>query len=128
MRLNHQPTEEAIAPFLPSIAEAGDEAVTELWRQLYVGEVHPHTIEDAEGVAVALCGTRFLAREGGTLGEIVWCTGEGATDWVHLIEEVFDWLKTAGCGHVRALCRPGWGPELRKRGFKKSHEIWDMKL
>lgn len=128
MKLDHQPSADDIAPFLPEISHRTYEDIPALWQQLYSGEIHPHAAVNDDGEAVALMGTRFIQLRDGLAGEICWLTGRAREDWVHLAEDVFNWLREAGCVHVRAFARPGWGRDLETFGFKKSHEVWDMKL
>jgi hypothetical protein len=117
-----------ISPFLPSIAERGNETVEDLISQMKTGEVQAHLVWDGRQ-AHALVGTRLLQRANGLLGEVVWTTGQDRASWIGLLSDLEIYLRDhIGCTAVRAIARLGWTKELKRRGYRASHVILEKEL
>ena len=56
------------------------------------------------------------------------CAGEGAREWVHLVQGIMAWAKERGSGRFEAICRPGWERYLKQFGFRKTHTVMELDL
>lgn len=54
------------------------------------------------------------------------CAGEGAREWVYLVQGIVAWAKERGSGRFEAICRPGWEKYLKHFGFKKTHVVMEL--
>lgn len=87
-------------------------------RQLWLGV-------DPDIRAVAL--TQVLADHKDTVS-LTHCAGEGAVDWVHLIDGIRAWARDRGSQAFEVTCRPGWEKYLKGHGFKKTHIVMESDI
>lgn len=131
MRLIPVPiTDEAIkasaphwVPFLPMIARRSKEPVKALIDRVLSKEMRLVLVWDDDVQKVtALIGVRLHMRGPDMIGEWLWMAGYGRKHWEHLLPELEQLLRAAGCVECRPLCRPGWARAvLQKAGYKITH-------
>ena len=71
--------------------------------------------------ATALIGVRLHYRGDDLIGEWLWMAGYGRKQWEHLLPELEELLRKAGCVECRPLCRPGWAKVLKAAGYRLTH-------
>ena len=130
-------TDEALArtaghwsQFLPAIAKRSKETVLALLAKIERKDVQPILIwdEDAER-AVALLGVAYHRRGDDLIAELIWTTGTGRENWQHLLGELERYLKEhIGCAVIRPICRPGWKPFLKQRGYHETRVMMEKVL
>jgi hypothetical protein len=109
-------------PFLPMIARRTKEAVPVLYDRIMRREVRLALVwDDAIRMAVALAGVRLHYRGQDLIAEWIWMAGRGRQQWQHLLPELEQLLRAAGCVECRPLCRPGWAKILKAAGYKLTH-------
>jgi len=110
-------------PFLPMIARRSKETVRALYDQVVNKQIRLALVWDDDiNRAVALVGVRTHMRGDDMIGEWLWMAGFGRKRWEHLLPELEDMLRKAGCTECRPLCRPGWARAvLQKHGYKITH-------
>jgi hypothetical protein len=116
-------------PFVREIAQHSGEYFDDL-----VGFVLRHQIqviliwnEDTQK-ADALIGLRCVKHGDDIVGELVWLTGRGMKQWVHLRPTLERYLKDIGCTICRPICREGWKPTLKEAGYKLTHITMEKRL
>lgn len=110
-------------PFLPMIARRSKETVQALFEQVINQQMRIALVwDDDTSRATALIGVRIHMRGNDMIGELLWMAGHGRRQWEHLLPELEDMLRKAGCVCCRPLCRPGWARAvLKKHGYKITH-------
>ena len=110
-------------PFLPMIARRSKETVRALYDQVVNKQMRLVLIWDDDAQkATALIGVRVHMRGDDLIGELLWMAGYGRKQWEHLLPELEELLRAAGCVECRPLCRPGWARALlQKHGYKITH-------
>lgn len=110
-------------PFLPKIAQRTKEPIQTLMRRIASKEMRLVLVWDDEAKkAVALVGVRLHMRGPDLIAEWLWMAGYGRKQWEHLLPELEQLLREAGCVECRPLCRPGWARAvLQKAGYKITH-------
>lgn len=84
---------------------------------------------DDSNRATALIGVRMHMRGDDMIGEWLWMAGYGRKQWEHLLPELEELLRQAGCVECRPLCRPGWARAvLKKHGYKITHVQMEKSL
>jgi hypothetical protein len=115
-------------PFLPGISRRSKEPIESLLNQIGRFEVQLALVWD-NGKAQALVGIRLVRRGEDLIGEIVWLTGNGMRDWLHLLPQLEQYLKQhLGCVAIRPICRPGWSRLIKGRGYKITHFMMEKPL
>ena len=85
--------------------------------------------DDDANKASALIGVRMHMRGNDRIGELLWMAGYGRKQWEHLLPELEELLRKAGCVECRPLCRPGWARAvLQKHGYKITHVQMEKSL
>ena len=107
-------------PFLPMIAKRSKETMADLIGRILRREVRIALIEN-DGKAVAMLGVTFHYRGQDLIAEWIWMAGHGRKAWEHLLPELEQMLRDAGCVECRPLCRPGWRKILERAGYKLTH-------
>jgi len=117
-------------PFLPLIARRSKETVQVLHDQITNKQMRIALIwDDDASRATALIGVRIHMRGPDMIGELLWMAGYGRQQWEHLLPELEDMLRQAGCVECRPLCRPGWARALlKKHGYKITHVQMEKSL
>lgn len=115
-------------PFLREISKDSGEPLNDL-----IGYVAKHHIRialavDDEGKPVALAGMRLWQRGADLIGDIVWCSGKDRHSWQHLVAEIENLLRQAGCAMSRPIARTGWTKLLKQHGYKATHIMMEKKL
>ena len=110
-------------PFLPLIARRSKETVWALYDQVVNKQMRLVLVWDDDiNRVVALVGVRMHMRGSDMIGEWLWMAGHGRQQWEHLLPELEELLRKAGCVECRPLCRPGWARAvLKKHGYKITH-------
>jgi hypothetical protein len=130
-------TDEALArtaghwsQFLPAIAKRSKETVLALLAKVERKDVQPILIWDEDNLrAVALLGIAYHKRGDDLIAEWVWMTGKDREQWQDLLPELERYLKEhIGCAVIRPVCRPGWMPFLKQRGYKQTHVMMEKVL
>lgn len=117
--------------WLAKVAGRGGVTIDGLLNELRLGTTQVHVIwDDANKEATAIVGTCLKPRHDGELWcEMTFCAGVGREDWFHLIEQLERWAaEHIGCAGMRAFCRPGWAPELKRQGYRETHRVMDKRL
>ena len=109
--------------FLPAIAKRSKEPLRDLIGKVIEKHVQPFLIwDETQNRAVALLGVAYHKRGNDLIAELVWTTGSGREQWQHLLSELECYLKDhVGCAVIRPVCRPGWKPFLKQRGYRETH-------
>jgi len=116
-------------PFLKKISARSKEPIGDLSAQVGRREVEIGIVwDETERTTHALVGIRYRQRGADCIGEIIWLTGRGMREWRHLIGELEDYLRQRGCQEIRPICRPGWAPFLRERGYTITHYTMEKRL
>lgn len=110
-------------PFLPLIARRSKESIATLRYRIYSKEMRLALVwNDDTSKADALVGVRLHMRGNDLIGEWLWMTGHGRKQWEHLLPDLEQMLRDAGCVECRPLCRPGWARAvLQKAGYRITH-------
>lgn len=114
-------------PFLPLVAERTRFTVEELASEAYDDTIQLHLVMDGP-IPRAIVGTRIILTHGRLSGEILWCAGEGAREWFSLMPDLEAWLRGLGCRSVKAVCRAGWKPMLKRDGYRQTHIVMEKDL
>jgi len=115
-------------PFLPAIARAGKQSLDEVLEEVISGRVQIGIIWNGEK-ALALIGLQTRRRGDQTVGEIVWASGPGMTEWRELLPAVEQYLKEHfKCDICKPICRPGWQKFLKTRGYRTTHVMMERAL
>jgi hypothetical protein len=116
-------------PFLPKIAQRTKETVATLIGRVMRKEVRLTLVwDDNANKAVALLGLTLHYRGQDLIAELIWLTGSGRLQWEHLISELEQLLREAGCVECRPICRPGWSRLLKRHGYKPTHIMMEKVL
>lgn len=92
-------------------------------------EVQPALVWDEDSKqARALVGIRTCRCGDDLIGEIVWLTGRGMKDWLHLLPQLEEYLRHLGCVTIKPICRPGWARMIKGHGYKITHYVMEKKL
>lgn len=89
-------------------------------RQLWI------VVEDGNVLAIALSEIVIYPRQ--KLCRITSAAGEGRFRWVHHLDEIEAWARDQGCAVLQPVVRPGWGPMLKERGYRRSHYVMERRL
>lgn len=109
-------------PFLPMIAKRSKEPLTTLIDRVMRKEMRMILFWDEKlGRAVALAGIRLHYRGDDLIGEWLWMVGSRMKSWRHLLPDIEQMLRDAGCVECRPLCRPGWTKILKAHGYRITH-------
>lgn len=54
------------------------------------------------------------------------CTGHGARDWSHLLEDIEEWARREGCAKLDMLARKGWAKHLPD--YRMTHVMLEKDL
>lgn len=109
-------------PFLPLIAKRSKEPLTTLIDRIMRKEMRLVLVWDEQRTrAAALLGVRLHYRGDDLIGELLWLVGDDCKSWQHLLPDVEQMLRDAGCVECRPLCRPGWSRLLKQQGYKLTH-------
>jgi hypothetical protein len=109
-------------PFLPLIAKRSKEPLQTLVSRVMNKEMRLILFwDDERDRAAALAGIRLHYRDKDLIAEWLWMAGGGRKQWQHLLPEVEQMLRDAGCVECRPLCRPGWSRILQQHGYKLTH-------
>lgn len=116
--------------FLPAIAKRSKEPIRTLFANVMQKDVQPFLIwDEALQCAVAMLGVAYKKRGDDLIGELIWTTGSRRKDWEHLLPELERYLKEhIGCVAIRPICRPGWKPFLKQRGYRETHVTMEKVL
>lgn len=107
------------------LAERFGVPVNEVVQELRAGVSHAHVVWDGSAVR-AFIGTRFEDNGTGVKTcHIVWCTGEGLTEWFSLLPDLEEWSRAAGCRRVKATARPGWSKAMKGTGYAMTHIVME---
>jgi hypothetical protein len=117
-------------PFLPMIARRSKEPIATLIERVGSKEMRLVLVWDEEAKkASALVGIRLHKRGNDLIGEWLWMAGYGRKQWQHLLPELEQLLRAAGCVECRPLCRPGWARAmLQSAGYKITHVQMEKSL
>lgn len=117
-------------PFIESIVQKSRQSHDQVLAQIYAGEVELLLAwEPDEQKAYALSGTRILLQGADKVGQIIWATGMDRKRWFPLIDEIERYHKEHhGCIKMMTINRPGWTPELKKRGYRVTHILAEKVL
>ena len=109
-------------PFLPMIAKRSKEPLLTLINRIMSKEMRIILIwDETVDLPTALIGIRLHYRDKDLIGELLWMTGSGRQSWQHLLPDVEQMLRDAGCVECRPLCRPGWLRLLKQHGYRLTH-------
>jgi hypothetical protein len=115
--------------FLPAIARRSKETPLALIDQIMRKQVRLVLVWDDETKkASALVGVRLHMRGDDLIGELIWLAGHGRKDWQHLLPDLEQLLRAAGCVECRPLCRPGWSKILKAAGYRLTHVQMEKSL
>jgi hypothetical protein len=124
-------------PFLPKIARRSKEPIEQLVDRIMQKQVRIALVWDdppvgaggqATGKAMALLGVTMHMRGPDIIAEWIWMAGTGRKQWEHLLSELEQMLREAGCVECRPLCRPGWRKILERAGYKLTHVQMEKRL
>lgn len=77
-------------------------------------------------VVVEACAlTEMLQHEKEKTGGVFMVTGRGIDRWFDHIGTIEAWLWGQGCDRIVHTIRPGYGRRLKKRGYARTHELWE---
>ncbi len=84
-------------------------------------------LDEADAIQ-ALVITEIVAYPRIRVCKLLACTGEGAPQWLDLIEKIEAWAKARGCGAMEPICRAGWERRLKPLGYRKTHVVLEKSL
>ena len=118
------------SPFLPDIAKRSKEPVAELIAKVARRDVQPILIwDEIANKATALLGIAYHKRGDDLIAELIWTTGKHREQWQDLLPELERYLREhVGCAALRPICRPGWKPFLKQRGYHETHVMMEKVL
>ena len=115
-------------PFLPDIAKRTKETFPYLLGRVARGEVQIALVWDGQR-AHALIGMQYQKRNDDLIAEIIWLTGRGMKQWLHLLPQMEKYLKEhVGCAEIRPICRPGWWRLVKGHGYRITHYMLEKTL
>lgn len=94
----------------------GNEDDLDVLGRILLNDYQAFIAVDEKPVAIAI--TQITQTRSGKKGTIVYCAGEGLTEWVNFIDIIADWCKAQGCNLVEGIGRTGWERILASKGFK----------
>lgn len=117
-------------PFLEKISKRSRIPVEQLTEEILTGLVQVHIAWEPDAKqARGLAGTRIMSAGTEKIFEFVWCAGEGASDWFHLIADIERYAKEhLGCSRFHAIARPGWSRGLKERGYRMTHIVFEKDI
>lgn len=120
-------TESVWRPYVESIAKRGRWKIDVMLQNIASGEVHLILVWDAQHKSArALCGVRRILRADGLVGEMVWMTGIGRTEWTGLLPQLENYMREhQECIGMTAVCRPGWSRTLKAQGYRLTHLVME---
>ena len=109
-------------PFVESIAKRGRCHLQQRLNDVYTGLVQPVVVwDEVAKAAKALVGLMTMVRGDDQISRIVWLAGKDRHQWVGLNDELENYCRSLGSSGMEAIARPGWGPELKKLGYRLTH-------
>ena len=117
---------DAFRPFIGLISQkigTTDDAILD---EIASGETHIHLAIGDQPEALA--GTRFEKHGDGLLCHLVWCAGNDAPRWFHLIEAIENWARSHGARRMMATARPGWRKMLTSNDYAMTHVVMEKDL
>ena len=116
-------------PFLDNVSERSgcpvEQHVQEILQSLVqITVIYDTEMEEARGLVGAACmkdGDKRVA-------ELCWLTGHDKNEWSHLLPDLEEFYRKLGCSSIRAKARPGWSKDLKQRGYKLTHVIYEKPL
>ena len=98
-----------------------------LFNKIYQGERSVILVLEGEivrAVLMVVVNDYELVRE----CRLIMCAGDKPQDWLHLLEDLKEFVKSIGCTKLVAECRPGWEKILEPVGLKKTHVYLEMDI
>ena len=59
---------------------------------------------------------------------IQWFGGIGPDDWLHLLDELHDYMRQMGCTKARIMMRPGFAKKLKAEGYRTRSIVLERTL
>lgn len=117
-------------PFIEKLAQRTRQHVQQLLEEIRSGTVSLHIAwEPEERKAYALLGLRVLLRGDDRVAEIWWMTGMQRERWLGLWPELERYCKEhLGCVSIKAAPRPGWSKEMKARGYRCTHIVFEKDI
>ena len=80
--------------------------------------------DDEKNVSVAAFAVEVVEGVAG----IQWFGGQGPDDWLHLLDELHDYMRQMGCSRSRIMMRPGFAKRLKAKGYRTRSVVMEMTL
>ncbi len=116
-------------PFVAEIAKHGRCHLEQKLADVYSGNVALILVWDTERKQpLALVGWSLRLRGEDRVAILTWLTGEHREEWIELYDALEQWFQARGFRSIVPLCRPGWAPFLKKKGYRLTHVEYEKDI
>jgi hypothetical protein len=117
-----------IEPLMIQVVDGSHDTYTmpTLLEDVMAGQVRLWAVVQERGVR-ALVGTEIVQSRSGLVSCVIrFCVGKRLNDWIHLIDEIEEYARAAGCDRLETWARKGWAKHLPD--FKLTHILLEKDL
>lgn len=95
-------------------------------KQLVTGQWQLWVVWNGEAIAAVIATEIYTEDTGMKLARVLFTTGDGAREWVHLLADIEVWALDQGAVRLEMMARKGWAKHLPE--YKMSHVLLEKDL